>query len=94
MKDALADKPPTPFRVPPGIEMVPVDLKTGARAGPDERPASIMEAFKAGTAPGDDHAVRRLWRWPATRTVPPAAVRGNVPPDAGRAVRAGTGGLY
>ena len=29
MKDALADAPPTPFRVAPGIEEVPVDWKSG-----------------------------------------------------------------
>ncbi len=32
VKDALADTPPAPFRVPPGIKFVRVDLKTGLRA--------------------------------------------------------------
>ena len=34
MKIALAGKPAVPFRVPPGIKLVRVDLKTGLRAGP------------------------------------------------------------
>src|SRR5512139_2895599 len=34
LKLALADKPAVPFRVPPGIKLIRVDVKTGARAGP------------------------------------------------------------
>ncbi len=56
MKVALADKPPVPFRVPPGIKLIRVDLKTGARAGPDSDRV-ILEAFKPGTAPPDDYSV-------------------------------------
>ena len=52
MKGALADQPPTPFRVAPGIEEVAVDSHTGAPVPPGTRGA-IMEAFKAGTAPGE-----------------------------------------
>jgi penicillin-binding protein 1A len=48
MKEALADEPPTPFRVPAGIRMVRVDLKTGQRASGD---GTILEAFKPGTEP-------------------------------------------
>jgi penicillin-binding protein 1A len=84
-KMALADKPAVPFRVPPGIKLIRVDPKTGLRAGGGQ--ASILEAFKPGTAPPDS----------------PAAVIGlggdnpsmGVTPDADRAVRSGgTGGLY
>jgi penicillin-binding protein 1A len=50
MQQALADLPPTPFRVAPGIEMVSIDRISGA---PSTGPGSILEAFKAGTAPGD-----------------------------------------
>ena len=32
MKMALADTPPAPFRVPPGIKLVRVNLNTGLRA--------------------------------------------------------------
>jgi penicillin-binding protein 1A len=55
MKGALADAPPTPFRVAPGIEEIPVDWKSGAPV-PAGTPGAIMEAFKAGTAPGEANA--------------------------------------
>jgi penicillin-binding protein 1A len=55
MKDALADSPPTPFRVAPGIEEVSINAITGEPAPPGS-PGSIMEAFKAGTAPGEANA--------------------------------------
>jgi penicillin-binding protein 1A len=87
MKVALADKPAVPFRVPPGIKLVRVDLKTGQRAGPDSQKI-ILEAFKPGTAPPDTYSVignsdNRNGFWGAA-----------VSPDADRAVRSGTGGLY
>ncbi len=39
LKTALADKPAMPFRVPPGIKLIRVDVKTGQRAtlGTQER---------------------------------------------------------
>jgi penicillin-binding protein 1A len=94
LKVALADKPAAPFRVPPGIKLVRVDLKSGTRAGPGTERA-ILEAFKPGTAPPDSYSVvgdgapaddGRSW-----------GDRGRffgVSPDADRAVRSGTGGLY
>ncbi len=87
MKVALADKPAVPFRVPPGIKLIRVDLKTGQRAGPESRKV-ILEAFKPGTAPPDSYSVigdndNRGGSWGAA-----------VSPDAERAVRSGTGGLY
>src|SRR5579885_1702867 len=36
LKVALADKPPIPFTVPPGIKLIRVDAKTGMRAGPGD----------------------------------------------------------
>ncbi|HEY6700554.1 MAG TPA: penicillin-binding protein 1A [Pseudolabrys sp.] len=93
LKVALADKPAAPFRVPPGIKLVRVDLKSGTRAGPGTERA-ILEAFKPGTAPPDSYSVvgdapdgapyrpeGRSWGF-------------GVSPDAERAVRSGTGGLY
>ena len=56
LKVALADKPPIPFRVPPGIKLIRVDAKTGMRAGPGD-PHAILEAFKPGTAPPDNYSV-------------------------------------
>ena len=50
MKMALRDKPATPFRVPRGIELIPISVKSGRRdlfgsAG------VILEAFKPGDEP-------------------------------------------
>jgi penicillin-binding protein 1A len=50
----------------------------------------ILEAFKPGTAPPDDYPV--VGYGEGERGGQPFF--GNVPPDSGRAVRSGTGGLY
>jgi penicillin-binding protein 1A len=55
MKGALADQPPTPFRLAPGIELVSVNAITGDPQ-PEGTSGAIMEAFKAGTAPGEANA--------------------------------------
>ena len=83
MKQALADKPATPFRVPPGIKLIRVAGSTGLRAGPGDGGA-ILEAFKPGTAPPDSYSViGGMGGGPLTVT-----------PEAERAVGSGTGGLY
>ncbi len=56
MKLALADTPPAPFRIPPGIKLVRIDLRTGLRASADD-PNTIMEAFKPGEGPDDAYSV-------------------------------------
>jgi penicillin-binding protein 1A len=95
LKVALADKPAAPFRVPPGIKLIRVDLKSGTRAGPGTERA-ILEAFKPGTAPPDGYSV--VGDAPPDGQYPPQ--QGGRPwgfgvsPDAERAVRSGTGGLY
>ncbi len=96
MKVALADKPAVPFRVPPGIKLVRVDPKTGVRAGPETQRA-ILEAFKPGTAPPDNYSVVGYGGENGTdggggNTGRPWGM--GVSPDADRAVRSGTGGLY
>ncbi|MCI4679561.1 penicillin-binding protein 1A [Rhodoblastus acidophilus] len=53
MKMALTGKPDTPFRVPPGIKLISVDLRTGMRSS---GPGSILEAFKPGTAPPESYS--------------------------------------
>jgi penicillin-binding protein 1A len=83
LKVALADKPPIPFRVPPGIKLIRVDAKTGMRASPGDTRV-ILEAFKPGTSPPDSYSV-----------IGAESANGgplSVSPDA--AVRTGTGGLY
>ena len=88
MRVALADKPPTPFRVPTGIKLIRVDSKTGLRAGAGG--GGILEAFKPGTAPPES--------LPAFAFDPnnPNGVPGQAGPSAeqNRAIRSGTGGLY
>jgi penicillin-binding protein 1A len=89
LKEALADKPPIPFRVPPGIKLVLVDAKTGMRPPPGD-PRVIREAFKPGTAPPDSYSVIGT----DTANGMPMPVAEPISPEADRAVRAGTGGLY
>jgi penicillin-binding protein 1A len=79
-KAALADKPAMPFRVPTGIKLIPVDHKTGQRAGPGTQ-NRILEAFKPGTAPPENNAVAMG-----------GYEGGTVTPEADGAVR--RGGLY
>ncbi len=87
LKLALVDKPPIPFRVPPGIKLIRVNPRTGMRAGPGDDKV-ILEAFKPGTAPPDNYSV--VGAETANGGALPA-----VSPDADRAVRStGTGGLY
>jgi penicillin-binding protein 1A len=79
----LADKPAIPFRVPPGIKLIRVNVKTGMRASPGD-PQVILEAFKPGTAPPDPNAMAGIAD-PDGRSLA-------VSPEADRAVRGG--GLY
>jgi penicillin-binding protein 1A len=96
MKDALADQPPTPFRVAPGIEEVLVNAISGEPV-PAGSPGAIMEAFKAGTAPGEANApiggvigaADGVASAGATAGATPAA-RSGTSGDVGE----GTGGLY
>ena len=96
MKGALADAPPTPFRIAPGIEEVPIDWKSGTPEAPGT-PGAITEAFKAGTAPGEANAASL-----ATVTagdlgaMPVVAGQPGQPAPRGTAgdIGEGTGGLY
>ncbi|HVX37052.1 MAG TPA: penicillin-binding transpeptidase domain-containing protein, partial [Hyphomicrobium sp.] len=56
VKNALGDTPPAPFRVPPGIKFVRVDLKTGLRASADDT-NTILEAFKPDEEPDDGYSM-------------------------------------
>ena len=56
MKMALADQPAVPFRIPPGIKLIRVSLRTGLRAGSNDSDA-IMEAFKPNEEPDDAYSV-------------------------------------
>jgi penicillin-binding protein 1A len=88
MKEALKDAPPTPFRIAPGIEEVPVDWKSGNPV-PAGTPGAIIEAFKAGTAPGEANAPMTTMD-DSGMPVPGAAPGSPAPSSVGE----GTGGLY
>ena len=52
MKLALADKPPTPFKVPAGIRLVRIDAKSGMRPSPGGEggrtdPGSVQAGHRA-----------------------------------------------
>jgi penicillin-binding protein 1A len=85
MKQALADTPPIPFRVPPGMTFYTIDRRTGLKAQPGDTD-TIQEAFKPGTQPPDTYSIigytDSMGR-PLT-----------VAPESDRAVISGTGGLY
>jgi penicillin-binding protein 1A len=87
LKVALADKPAIPFRVPAGIKLIRVDAHTGQRVGSGYTGRAILEAFKPGTAPPDTYAVTGFSDGQDRRD-------SQFSPDAQRAVRSGTGGLY
>ena len=56
MAAALKDQPSVPFRIPPGIRLVRVNLQTGQRAQPGDQKV-IVEAFKPGTEPNGETQV-------------------------------------
>ncbi|MBI1202853.1 MAG: PBP1A family penicillin-binding protein [Rhodopseudomonas sp.] len=96
MKVALADKPGVPFRVPPGIKLVRIDLKTGLRAGPDTKKV-VLEAYKPGTGPADSYSVVGFDSGQGAGQGGSGffgTSQQGVSPESGRAVRSGTGGLY
>jgi penicillin-binding protein 1A len=80
-KDALAGKAAMQFQPPVGIKLIPVDPKTGQRAG-GSGGRTILEAFKPGTSPPENYA--------SAGAAETGAV--GVSPEADNAVR--RGGLY
>ena len=85
MKVALADAPPREFQVPPGIELIPIDRRTGLPAqGGGE--GVILEAFKPGTSPLSTYSVIG---YQDSMGIPTT-----ISEEADRAVATGTGGLY
>jgi penicillin-binding protein 1A len=105
MKEALADVPATPFRIPQGIVLVPTSPFTGA-VMQQGAPGSILEAFKPGTEPGMNYAVSDIddpgvdlpaisaaADEPGQGTAQPAAASGGPPPPP-TSIGTGTGGLY
>lgn len=85
MKEALAGKPPVEFRVPAGLQLIPIDKRTGLRVAAGS-PGAILEAFKPGMAPPDSYSVIGFQD--------EMGIPRTVSPEAGQAVLSGTGGLY
>jgi penicillin-binding protein 1A len=56
MKMALADKKAVPFRIPPGLKLVRVSLRTGLRAMGGEGD-TVTEAFKPFEEPDDAYSI-------------------------------------
>ncbi len=56
MAAALRNQPAIPFRIPPGIRLVRLNVDTGHVAQAGDRKV-ILEAFKPGTVPSGDEAV-------------------------------------
>jgi penicillin-binding protein 1A len=83
MRDALKDKPATPFRTPPGLSLVRVDATTGRLAQGGRN--VIAEAFIPGTEPGRDRSTVEE----STDKDPFA-----VPKGMGQATSPSSGGLY
>ena len=85
MSVALADSPPIPFAVPPGMQLIPIDRATGLRAAGGEQ-GTFLEAFKPGTSPPDNFAIIGFVDALGEPLI--------VDPNADRAVGLGQGGLY
>src|SRR5262249_40225045 len=85
MRGALADKPATPFRVPPGIRLVRVNAETGLPARTGERNV-ILEAFKPDNVPVDRNPTIEGFGESPSADARPSGSRAPV--------ESGTGGLY
>ena len=79
MAAALENKTAIPFRIPPGIRLVRVNVATGKQARPGDKHV-ILEAFKPGTVPSGQAEVLEGESWAAERSGDQPAM--------------GTGGLY
>ena len=87
MTAALEDTRPADFRVPPGLQLIPINRKTGMEAQPGE-PDVIYESFKPGTGPADFFSVIGMEEYVTGDEIL------NVSPQANRAIVSGAGGLY
>ncbi len=86
MSAALKDKPAIDFRVPRGLKLIPINVKTGLEAN-GESENVILEAFKPGTSPPNVFSVIGFEDMVGSGDL-------TVSPEANRAILSGTGGLY
>ncbi len=103
MEEALKDRPPVPFRIPPGIRNIRINAETGVRARPGDEQV-IWEAFLIGTEPSDDMFILdesgisimqsfENYNYSDAYT-PSGEATGDLPPLQPSDVTTGTGGLY
>jgi penicillin-binding protein 1A len=91
MKKALQDVSATPFRVPAGIQLIPIDPNTGERAAYGDADV-ILEAFKPGESPSTTPLVIGGTVMPVSTGDLGGGLGGTGVGDGG--LTTGTGGLY
>ena len=84
MQVALAEQPKKPFPVPEGLQLIPIDRRTGLRESASGE-GVILEAFKPGTTPPDSYSIIGFTEDMGR----PVSAQ-----EAERALTQGTGGLY
>ncbi|AJD40890.1 penicillin-binding protein 1A [Rhizobium gallicum bv. gallicum R602sp] len=87
MQAAVKDMPESKFVIPQGMNLIPIDRKTGMAAMEGD-PNTIIEAFKPGTGPADSLSVIGM-----DSTMAPEEIL-KTSPQANQAVQSGAGGLY
>lgn len=87
MQAAVKDTPVSKFVIPPGMNLIPIDRKTGMAAMQGD-PNTIIEAFKPGTGPADSYSVIGM-----DNTMAPEEIL-KTSPQANQAIQSNTGGLY
>ncbi len=87
MQAAVKDMPESKFVIPAGMNLIPIDRKTGMAAMQGD-PNTIIEAFKPGTGPADSFSVIGM-----DNTMAPEEIL-KTSPQANQAVQSGAGGLY
>ncbi|WHO71917.1 penicillin-binding protein 1A [Rhizobium sp. BT03] len=87
MQAAVRDTPESKFVIPPGMNLISIDRKTGM-AAVDGDPNTIIEAFKPGTGPADSFNVIGM-----DSTMAPEEIL-KTSPQANQAVQTGTPGLF
>ncbi|MBY5756827.1 penicillin-binding protein 1A [Rhizobium leguminosarum] len=87
MQAVVKDTPESKFVIPSGMNLIPIDRKTGMAAGEGD-PNTIVEAFKPGTGPADSFSVIGM-----DSTVAPEEIL-KTSPQANQAVQTGTPGLF
>ncbi|MBY3194108.1 penicillin-binding protein 1A [Rhizobium laguerreae] len=87
MQVAVKDTPESKFVIPSGMNLIPIDRKTGM-AAVDGDPNTIIEAFKPGTGPADSFSVIGM-----DSTMAPEEIL-KTSPQANQAVQTGTPGLF